>query len=165
MGGYEAARWADFAVGVAGATAALAGLLFVAVSVNIQRIMQFAYLPARAGQTLIMLITPLLVSIFLLVPGQPRDLLGSELIGLGLIVGGMLIWLNRPGTKSREETWAMWVAGRFGPAVLTSTLIVIAGTSLVAQSGGGLYWLAPAVLLAILAGLGNAWVLLVEILR
>ncbi len=58
MGGYEAARWADFAVGVAGATAALAGLLFVAVSVNIQRIMQFAYLPARAGQTLIMLITP-----------------------------------------------------------------------------------------------------------
>ncbi len=77
----------------------------------------------------------------------------------------MLIWLNRPGTKSREETWAMWVGARFGPAVLTSTLILIAGTSLVAQSGGGLYWLAPAVLLAILAGLGNAWVLLVEILR
>jgi hypothetical protein len=165
VGGYEVAPWADFAVGVAGAAAALTGLLFVAVSVNIHRIMQLPNLPGRAGQTLITLITPLLVSIFLLVPNQPRDLLGSELIGLGLILGCALVWLNRPGTKSHEESWGTWAAGRFGPAILASTMIVFAGTSLVAEAGGGLYWLAPAVLLAILAGLMNAWVLLIEILR
>jgi hypothetical protein len=106
MGAYDVAPWADFAVGVAGATAALTGLLFVAVSVNIHRIMQLPNLPGRAGQTLITLITPLLVSVLLLVPDQPRDLLGWELIGLGLILGCALVWLNRPGTKSTEESWA-----------------------------------------------------------
>jgi len=32
-------------------------------------------------------------------------------------------------------------------------------------AGGGLLWLVPAVLIALLAGLVNAWVLLVETLR
>jgi modulator of FtsH protease len=127
--------------------------------------LQFANLPGRAGQTLIMLITPLVVSIVLLVPDQHRALLGSELIALGLILGALLVWLNRPDTKAPEETWGTWAAGRFGPSVLTSALIVLAGSTLAAGTGGGLYWLAPAVLLAILAGLGNAWVLLIEILR
>ncbi len=30
---------------------------------------------------------------------------------------------------------------------------------------GGLYWLAPGIILSIAAGVSNAWVLLVEILR
>jgi hypothetical protein len=35
----------------------------------------------------------------------------------------------------------------------------------VVGSGGGLYWVAPAVLVAFLGGLGTVWVLLVEIRR
>jgi hypothetical protein len=42
---------------------------------------------------------------------------------------------------------------------------VIAGATLAAQAGGGLYWLVPSVLSAIIFGLSNVWVLLVEILR
>jgi hypothetical protein len=33
------------------------------------------------------------------------------------------------------------------------------------RAGGGLYWVVPAVLAAIVFGLINAWVLLIEILR
>ena len=36
---------------------------------------------------------------------------------------------------------------------------------MLAQSGGGLYWLVPTISIAILFGIVNAWVLLVEILR
>ena len=43
--------------------------------------------------------------------------------------------------------------------------MVVAGATLLAQAGGGLYWLVPGVLAAIVAGLVNVWVLLVEILR
>ncbi len=43
--------------------------------------------------------------------------------------------------------------------------VVAAGLSLLADGGGGLYWLVPAVRLATVAELVNAWVLLVEILR
>ena len=164
VGAYEVGPWADFAVAVAGATAALTGLLFVAVSVNIREILQYANLPARAAYTLIMLATPLLGSIVLLIPDQPRRLLGLELIVLGL-VGGPLLAMNRPGTKTQAETWPTFLTSRFVPSLLTPAFFVLAGIGVIAEAGGGLYWLAPAVIVAIVAGLGNAWVLLVEILR
>ena len=44
-------------------------------------------------------------------------------------------------------------------------LTVVAGASVMSGAGGGLYWLPPSVVLAFVAGLANAWVLLVEILR
>jgi hypothetical protein len=41
----------------------------------------------------------------------------------------------------------------------------VAGISLIARWGGGLYWLAPTALLGIVGAVYNAWVLLVEIVR
>jgi hypothetical protein len=43
--------------------------------------------------------------------------------------------------------------------------MIAAGVSLLAEQGGGLYWLVAAVILAFGAGVGNAWVLLVEVVR
>jgi hypothetical protein len=51
------------------------------------------------------------------------------------------------------------------PATFSCGSLVIAGATLAAQAGGGLYWLVPSVLSAIIFGLSNVWVLLVEILR
>jgi hypothetical protein len=42
---------------------------------------------------------------------------------------------------------------------------VVAARATVPPAGGGRYWLVPGALAAILAGLANAWVLLIEILR
>ena len=163
--GYSASAWTDFAVAVAGAAAALSGLLFVAVSINLSRILAFPNLPARAGQTLIMLTTPLVVALLVLIPDQRRDVLGVELlVGAALLVPA-LAWLNRPSTRSVEENRVSYAASRIVPAVLVVGFLATAGISLLAMAGGGLYWIAPAVVIAIVAGLGNAWVLLVEIQR
>jgi hypothetical protein len=43
--------------------------------------------------------------------------------------------------------------------------LLIAGVSLIAESGGGLYWLVAGISFAIAGAIANAWVLLVEILR
>jgi hypothetical protein len=42
---------------------------------------------------------------------------------------------------------------------------VMGWASLLARSGGGLYWLLPAFLLLLSVGVIYAWVLLIEILR
>jgi hypothetical protein len=61
-----------------------------------------------------------------------------------------------------EEGLRGYAVGRIGPAVLIVGTLLVAGATRVAHAGGGLYWPVPAVLVAVLAGLGNAWVLLVE---
>jgi hypothetical protein len=165
MTALSAADWGGFAGAVAAATAALVGLLFVAVSINLQRILEYPNLPGRAGQTLIMFATPLLVALLVLVPGQGRAALGWELVVTGLIIAGCQLLIDHRAGRSERETEASWLLTRLLPAVLGCGCVVAAGIALLAGGGGGLYWLVPAVLIAILSGLVNAWVLLIEILR
>lgn len=164
MSGYDAGAWTDFAVAVAGSSAALSGLLFVAVSINVARIVALPALPARAGQTLIQLVIPLVASLFMLVP-QSATALGLELAGVGLTAGGALLWLNRPATRSAEEPVAGWTMVRLIPALAVLVGLPVAGLTLIAGVGGGLAWITPVVMVAFVGGLANAWVLLIEILR
>ncbi len=43
--------------------------------------------------------------------------------------------------------------------------LVIGAAAFLLHEGGGLYWLAPGLILPLIASMINAWVLLVEILR
>lgn len=49
--------------------------------------------------------------------------------------------------------------------VLTGAPLAVAGGSLVVGAGGGMYWTVPALLAGFGGAVGNAWVLLVEILH
>ena len=53
---YDPEQWHDLFVAVAGASAALLGLLFVAVSINLERILSYKGLPERALETLLLLL-------------------------------------------------------------------------------------------------------------
>ncbi len=148
-----------------GAAAALVGLLFVAVSINLERIVSNPTLPARAASALILFIFPLVSGIWLLIPEQTAAVLGTELIVTGLIIGVPLIRLSRPTLRTEYERRSSWLITRGLPSVVVPLLIVLAGTTVIAESGVGLYWIPPAVVIAFFAGLGSAWVLLIEILR
>ncbi|HEY2553296.1 MAG TPA: hypothetical protein VGI64_22250 [Streptosporangiaceae bacterium] len=91
---HSAGDWSDFAVALARAVAALTGPLSVAVSINPERILQFPALPSRAGLTLILFVTPLLVAIFLLVPGQGGAALAAELLATGVVVGAVYLVID-----------------------------------------------------------------------
>jgi hypothetical protein len=162
---YTAGAWDGFGTAVATAAAALAGLLFIAVSINLRPILDAPGLPSRAAQTLILFGTPLVTAILLVVPGQSRLLLGLELLATGLVIGGAQIYLDVRTVRGKEETFRRRLIGRVFPAVISCGCLTLAGATLLAQAGGGLYWLVPSVLAAIIFGLVNVWVLLVEILR
>ena len=164
MDGYRPEAWHDLAVASVGASAALTGLLFVAVSINLNRILQYAWLPRRAAVTLILLLALLATGLFVLIPGQPLPALAGELAGTGIVLAVPATFELVRGPTG-EDTKPYW---RIVPAILlylpALTLFTTAAT-LLAGTGGGLYWL-PAVLVGGTAGAcWNAWVLLVEIQR
>jgi len=162
---YLANSWSGFGEAVATAAAALAGLLFVAVSINLKQILEIPSLPTRAAQTLIMFVTPLISALLVITPGQARIALAVELIATGVAIGGVQLYLDLTAQKGDEVTLWRRMIGAVFPAVLSSGCLVIAGATLAGQAGGGLYWIVPSVLSAIIFGLINVWVLLVEILR
>jgi hypothetical protein len=157
------AGWENFFVAEAGASAALTGLIFVAVSINLSRILSYPHLPGRAAQALMVLLPVLVVSTFGLVPGQSARLLGSEILGVGVVTAlGMTRLQVRDRIHVQERTWVI-------SSVVTSQLpllpFAVSGVLLLCGSPGALYWLVAGSILSFGAGVLNAWVLLIEILR
>ncbi|GAA4853269.1 hypothetical protein GCM10023201_53420 [Actinomycetospora corticicola] len=165
MNAYTTEGWSDFAVATVGASAALAGLVFVAVSLNLRVILADAHLPGRAAQTLVLLATPLFVGLPVLVPGQADAALAIELVVVGVLAGGALVRQALPGRRAPEQPVAAWLLTAWVPALAVLVAPVLAGTGVLTGTAGGLYWMPVAVVLALLGGLVNAWALLVEILR
>ena len=91
-------------------------------------------------------------------PGQSHTALGLELLVVALVFLGLILAQKRTGDDERRVArLALMLAGTVPP--------VIGAASLLAEPGGGLYWVAAGMLVAIFGGVVNGWVLLVEILR
>ena len=164
MFAYDPSEWHDLFVAAAGASAALAGLVFVAVSINIERILKFPGLPERGLETVMLLIGALLVSLAGLIPGQSHVALGVELLAISAILLAAIARMPLNVSTSKGDP-ASWVASRWALRLCGTVPLLIGGVSLLAECGGGLYWVAAGIAFAIVAAVANAWVLLVEILR
>jgi hypothetical protein len=161
---YDAAPWSNFFFAEVGASAALVGLLFVAVSINLSRIIALPALPGRAFEALAILVLVLFVATFGLVPGQASRTLGIEVLGTSLAVWAITVRIQRHAPIDPGQPRS-WMLSRI-IATQTATLpMMIAGISLIVGRGGGLYWTVAGVLASLLAALIDAWVLLVEIQR
>jgi hypothetical protein len=174
-------EWDNFAVITGSAAGALTGLLFVAVSLNRDRIVGHPGLRAEAAQTLVLFILALLVSVILVIPGMSATVLGIVLVAVAIVSGAILSLLSRnKPTPDREERGRPRAAEgeqktRFSdlsaedqlyrlldvvsPNLFSMLCVLIAGCLQLA-GGNGLYWVAAAVLLALGGGVVNAWLFL-----
>jgi hypothetical protein len=160
---YSALAWHDFFIGTIGAAAALTGLLFVAISINLEQILKYPQLPGRAAGTLGVLVSALVVSGFALAPGQGDHALGIEIAAAGAVVAVQAGWVaHGKGTPDEPTSWQI---EHLATLLLPSIALMVGGVSLAAGGGGGLYWVFAAILLAFVSASINAWVLLVEIKR
>lgn len=156
--------WSDFFVAEVGASAALSGLVIVAISINLQRILSYPHLPGRAGEMLIMLLGALLACSVVLMPDQSTKLLGVEITGIGLFMTCAPIFIQvraLMNVKNQPVSWWLW---RLLLALCAGVPILVGGAFLTAGAGG-LYLVATGVLVTLAATVWNSWVLLVEILR
>jgi hypothetical protein len=148
-----------------GASAALTGLLFVAVSINLERILKSpSFLPPRAAETLAALLVVLMSCALTLVP-QNAHLLGIELLAIALTLLAVITPRQLATRRQQPDDPAAWHRARIATTAAPGVPAAIAGISLIVHWGGGLYWLVPTGLLGIAAAVYSAWVLLVEIVR
>ena len=166
---YELTAWHEYFVAAAGATAALSGLIFVAVSINLRTILDeeqqlgSSHLTGRALESLVALLVVLGISLIGLDPA-----VGHDAFAIAVLVAAGLSALSPVRAFLAYRTTHIKPIGfsiRLGLAVLLVSTYIAASVTLIAQSGGGLHWLAGSFLLAIAIAASNAWVLLVEVLR
>jgi hypothetical protein len=162
---YDVSEWSDLFVAAAGASAALAGLVFVAISINIGRILELVGLPERGLETVLLLLAVLVVSLVGLIPGQTHTALGIELLAVGLGLSTAIARLPTVQETTSDDEPRLWVLGRWAIRFVGTVPLMIGAISILAAAGGGLYWITAWIVLAIIGAVANAWVLLLEILR
>jgi hypothetical protein len=162
---YDSGGWHDLGVAAAGSSAALAGLVFVAVSINLDRILRYPWLPDRVGETVVLLVAVLIESLLLLAPGQSRVALGAELVAVAAVAWAIVTAVHARLRRHRAVQTPAQRRARIVAGQVATLPAVVAGASLLAHAGGGLYWLLAGMALAMVAAVLNAWVLLIEIAR
>ena len=145
--------------------ATLTGLVFVAVSINLTRILAGPGLPGRAAESLLQLLATVVISACALIPGQSSTSLGIE-----MLLVSSTIWLLQSVVQIlyvRMKTGhpRYWLVLRVVQTHLAVMPFAIAGFLVLRGSPSALYWLPLGFIFSIVAGVENAWILLVEILR
>jgi hypothetical protein len=161
----DPAAWTEFAAAMVAATSALAGLIFVALSINLDRILSLPGIADLALEGVIALTVVLIASIVVLAPGQSVAALATELIVIGIVHLSVIGWLLRRTLAVAEQEFRMKRIQMALVSGFPGVLFVIGGLSMAAGNAWGLYWLVPASIAGIAAGVTNAWVLLIEIKR
>jgi modulator of FtsH protease len=167
---YTPHAWEGFFTAQATASAALAGLLFVGMSINLSAITASMRLSRRALEAFVLLVEILLLSTLVLIPDVPRVARGLGLLGVGVVAWALVGRGHLTALASgRGPDGAAAPRGSIPAQVLlgqTATLLMMVGAAtFIAAAGGGLYWFAPGIVVAYVAALADTWVLLIEIQR
>ena len=158
-------QWHDFFLAEVGASAALTGLVFVGVPINIKDILESSHLVNRALEAILEFFLVLLVASLTLMPHLPSALLGilaALLAGIAWGIVGYLDWINWALIQPSFRRQALVYRAL---SLSIAAFFVVGGVALVGNRGWGLEALAFGMLLSFCIAVYNAWVLVIEILR
>lgn len=156
--------WAEFNVAMVGATAALAGLVIVAASVNIGEIIKARSLTARLAAGIAALVLAIIASGLGLIPTITPLWYGILLVGATVGAGVFQVQATRAIFANHDPAArAKFSKSLFGflpiGAYLVGAFAILLGHPM------GLAFAAAGCLLAIVAAIVVSWVVLVEVLR
>ncbi len=157
--------WSGFFEAEVGASAALAGLLFVGVSLNMSRILALKGLADRALEALVLLVVILLIASLQLVPGQPQLALGSETLLVGVVAWAVVTRLELRSLRAADKQYHRLYVNNMIVGQIAVIPYIVGGLTIIVLSSDGLYLVVPAMLVSFTDAILDAWVLLVEINR
>jgi hypothetical protein len=136
------------------------GLLFVAVQLNRERIVRYPSLRGRALEALLIFLLPLIAAILLAIPGQSMRALGTELVILG-VTHWLALAINSGSRLRGPVTQLDRLLHAVSPGFLIGLLTFVSGALLLFGRTIGLDWLVVTIIVALIGGIGDAWILLV----
>jgi CDP-diglyceride synthetase len=157
--------WHDFFVAEVGASAALVGLLFVSVSLNLAKILATNGLTTRALLALLLLGAVLVVSSLMLIPEQSANVLGIEILGIAVLVWAFGTYYDIRALRDAEPETRGYFLQHLVEFEATMVPYFAGGVLLTMGRNEALYWIAAAVIASFVTAIMDAWVLLVEINR
>ncbi|WP_154792233.1 hypothetical protein [Occultella kanbiaonis] len=149
--------------------AALAGLLIVAISVNVKDILASKVATRGASATIGAMVLALVACLVLLIPEQSTTAVGVELWialvpPLVLQVASIVTALREARRRgSGVAPWVLVAVG--GLAVAQFAPFLVGAGLLVTGRAAGLLGIAAGVVLVVVASMVAAWAMLVEVLR
>jgi modulator of FtsH protease len=151
---------ARLAAGLASATAALTGLVFVAVSIHLQAVLADPVHQRRAESTFVSLLVVLGAALLLLLPGLTANVYGAAVV---VIAALMFLRATRSAFVLKVgdvggEPWLTWAI-----AILSYACLLLGGVGLLTAGAGGLYVVAAALVLMAARAMIIVWVLFVSL--
>jgi hypothetical protein len=155
----DVSAWHDFATGLAGASAALTGLVLVAMSIRLRAVLAEPIHRLRAESAFLSLLAVLGLALVALFAGISRQAYGAVVVAVALvrlvhIARDARVFVGEPGS----EGWLMLLAH-----VVSSVAELWGGIGLLTRSGGGMYVLAAGLLIHGGIALRVVWFIFVSI--
>ena len=158
--------WHDFYVTVGTASASLIGLLFVALSINLDAVTGSSRddLRAFAEQAFASFSMVLLIAVVFLIPTGGPSSIGVAYLILGIGAGGRML-------RRGPAVWRATRAGRLGRAMFWRAALPAAavlgllasGIGLVTNQPSALYWLVAVIIGLLMSAAQSSWDLLLKV--
>jgi len=160
--------WHDFFLAAAGASAALLGLLFVGVSINLAAITgeERVDLRVRAGQAFANLLSVLVISLLMLVPDpDPRSISIALALVAGLGLARAIQNVRSVARGPRRADGRVQTVRRIGWTVVADAILVYTAARIWSADAPAIQNLITAVFVLMVGAADVAWEMLVEVSR
>ncbi len=157
--------WNDLFVASAGAASVLAGLIFVGLSINLDKLVAMSAVLLRAAAALALLVGVLGISILLLIPEQSLRNAGIEVLGTALAIGVIVGVLSERSIRRSQQEFRGNAIALTGLRIAALVPLFASGILMIGNYSAGLDLLVPSFLMAFVVSIVEAWVVLVEIAR
>jgi modulator of FtsH protease len=158
-------EWQPHLAMQSGAAATLLGLVFVAASINLARIVSTPALPGRVLESVVQFVQVLFVSMLMTIPRQSSKTLAIEVLAVSSLSWALQMVVFARSHRARLANPRWWLVLRMALAHLAIIPFFVSGASLFFHLANAFYWAVPGFFFSFLAGLINSWVLLIRVGR